>query len=208
MRRLCLELKNLRAYYYIPLVVLFLVVPLMMTASLKKYGPSFPSFTLTCQLYIPCFAPWWLLFILKDYFNSPGKELLFVYRQSRDSIMGILVTLWFLYVLHVLIVFGAAAFIYDFVWFLFVAIIIQSLFLTALAYFIAILLQNTFIPLIINFTYSLIFMLAGGNFPLNIFAEGFRDVSGLSKSASVSIAAFILLYVGLQMEKHLYKNSI
>ncbi|HQE23626.1 MAG TPA: hypothetical protein PLM20_06960 [Syntrophomonadaceae bacterium] len=105
-------------------------------------------------------------------------------------------------------VFGAAAFIYDIVWFLFIAIIIQSLFLSALAYFIAILLKNTFIPLIVNFTYSLIFMLAGGNLSLNIFAERLTDASSLGKYVWVSIAAFILLYGGLQMEKHLYKNSI
>jgi Na+-driven multidrug efflux pump len=75
-------------------------------------------------------------------------------------------------------------------------------------YFIAILLKNTFIPLIVNFTYSLIFMLAGGNLSLNIFAERLTDASSLGKYVWVSIAAFILLYGGLQMEKHLYKNSI
>lgn len=208
MRRLYLEIKNLRFYYSIPLVVLFILIPLNALATFKEAGDPFPSFVTICQLYIPCFAPWWPLFILKDYLNSPGKELLFVYKQSRDSLLGKMVVLWSLYVLHILLLFGAAAFLYEFVWFLFIAVIIQSLFLTALAYFLAILVQNTFVPLITNFTYSLIFMLAGGYAPLDIFAQGFRDVSSLDKSIFVLIAALVLLYAGFQMEKRLYKNSI
>lgn len=208
MRRLYLEVKSLRFYYFVPLVVLFILVPLTVIASLKQYGPSFSNFTVICQLYIPCFAPWWSLFVLKDYLNSPGKELLFVYKQSRDSLLGKTVILWVLYVLHILVVFLVASFIYNFVWFLFIAVIIQSIFLTALAYFLAILLQNTFVPLITNFTYSLIFMLAGGYSPLSIFVEGLRDASSLGKSIFVFIAALILLYFGFQLEKRLYKNSI
>jgi hypothetical protein len=208
MRRLYLELKNLRFYYFVPLVVLFVLVPLTVIASVKQYGPSFPSFTVICQLYIPCFSPWWPLFVLKDYLNSPGKELLFVYKQRRDSLLGKTVVLWVLYVLHILVVFFAATFLYDFVWFLFVAVVIQSMFLTALAYFLAILLQNTFVPLITTFTYSLIFMLAGGYSPLNIFTQGLNDASSLDKSVFVFIAAVIFFYVGYQMEKRLYKNSI
>jgi len=208
MRRLYLELKNLRFYYYIPLVVLFILVPLTAVATLKKASDPFPSFVTICQLYIPCFAPWWPLFVLKDYLNSPGKELLFVYKQSRDSLLGKVVILWILYVLHILVVFLAASFLYKFVWFLFIAVIIQSILLTALAYFLAILLQNTFVPLITNFTYSLIFMLAGGYSPLSIFVDGLRDASSLDKSVFVFIAALVLLYAGFQLEKRLYKNSI
>lgn len=128
-------------------------------ATLKKAGDPFPSFVTICELYIPCFAPWCLLFVLKDYLDSPGREFLFVYKQSRDSLLRKMVILWILYVLHILLVFSAAAILYDFVWFLFIAIIMQSFFLTALAYFLAVLLQNAFVPLITEFTYSLIFML-------------------------------------------------
>lgn len=208
MRRLYLELKNLRFYYFVPLVVLFILLPLTVLASLKQYGPSFPSFSVICQLYIPCFAPWWSLFVLKDYLNSAGKELLFVYKQTRDSLLGKTIILWVLYVLHILVVFFAASFIYDFVWFLFIALIIQGMFLTALAYFLAILLQNTFVPLITTFTYSLIFMLAGGYSPLNIFTQGLNDASSLNKMPGVLLVAVVFFYVGYQTEKRLYKNSV
>lgn len=208
MRRLYLELKNLRFYYFVPLVVLFILVPLTVLAALKQYGDSFPSFSVICQLYIPCFSPWWSLFILKDYLNSPGKEVLFVYKQRRDSLLGKTIILWVLYVLHILAVFFAATFLFDFVWFLFIAIIIQCMFLTALAYFLAILLQNTFVPLITDFTYSLIFMLAGGYSPLNIFAQGLHDIGSLNKMPVVLFAAVIFFFVGYQVEKRLYKNSI
>lgn len=68
--------------------------------------------------------------------------------------------------------------------------------------------RRCFVPLIAIFSYSLIFMLAGGYSPLNIFVEGLGDVSSLDKFVFVLVAAFIFLYAGLQMEKRLYKNSI
>ncbi|MEA1961487.1 MAG: hypothetical protein U9N81_09495 [Bacillota bacterium] len=122
--------------------------------------------------------------------------------------MGKAIILWVLYVLHIGAAFVAATFLYDFVWFLFIAIVIQSMFLTALVYFLTILLQNTFIPLITDFTYSLIFMLAGGYTPLNIFVQGLSNASSLNKMPAVFLVAVILFYVGYQLEKHLYKNSM
>ncbi len=94
--------------------------------------------------------------------------------------------------------------LFDFVWFLFIAVIVQSLFMIALAYFLSLLLQNTFFPLIINFTYSAIFNLALFTSPLSIFEI---DNDSTSKSAVVAAIAFILFYGGYQIEKRLYKNS-
>lgn len=86
MRRLYLELKNLRFYYYVPPVILFILVPLTVLATIKS-GGDFPECRLIAQLFIPSFAAWWPLFILKEYLNSAGKELLFVHKSGRDSLL-------------------------------------------------------------------------------------------------------------------------
>ena len=79
----------------------------------------------------------------------------------------------------------------------------------ALGYFLSLLFQNTFIPLIVNFAYSSIFMLAVLNSPLSIFYTGpFNNAGSLNKSAVVFVIALILFFGGYQMEKRLYKNSI
>jgi hypothetical protein len=210
MRRLYLELKNQRFYYFVPPVVLFILVPLTVLATIKSGGGSnFPECGTISQLFIPSFAAWWPLFMLKEYLNSPGKELLFVHKSGRDSLFSRMMILWAFFVLHVVIVFIYFASLFDFVWFLFIAIIIQSMFMIALGYFLSLLFQNTFVPLIINFAYSSIFMLVLFYSPLSIFEIGsFNNASSLSKSIVVAIIAFILFYGGYQIEKRLYKNSI
>jgi len=207
MRRLYLELKNQRFYLFVPPVILFILVPLTVLATIKGDGGNFPECATISQLFIPGLAAWWPLFILNEYLNSPGKELLFVYKSGRDSLVFKMIGLWAFFVLHVVIVFIYFTFLFDFVWFLFIAIIIQSMFLIALGYFLALLFQNTFIPLIINFAYSSIFMLVLFNSPLSIFEIGsFNNASSLSKSTVVAIIAFMLFYAGYQIEKHLYND--
>lgn len=210
MRRLYLELKNQRFYFFMPPLILFILVPLTVLATIKSgSGDNFPECGTISQLFIPSFAAWWPLFILKEYLNSPGKELLFVYKSGRDSLFLKMIALWIFFVSQVVIVFIYFTSLFDFVWFLFIAIIIQSMFMIALGYFLSLLFQNTFIPLIVNFAYSSIFMLAVLDSPLSIFEIGsFSNASSLNKSTVVVIIAFILFYGGYQMEKRLYKNSI
>ena len=210
MRRLYLELKNQRFYYFVPPVVLFILVPLTVLATIKSGGGSnFPECGTISQLFIPSFAAWWPFFILKEYLNSPGKELLFVHKLSKDSLFLKMFILWAFYLLHVVMVFIYFTSIFDFVWFLFIAIITQSMFMIALGYFLSLLFQNIFIPLIVNFAYSSIFMLAVLDSPLSIFEMGtFANAGSLNKSIVVVIIAFMLFYGGYQMEKRLYKNSI
>ncbi|PKM79677.1 MAG: hypothetical protein CVU88_05305 [Firmicutes bacterium HGW-Firmicutes-13] len=130
MRRLYLELKNQRFYFFVPPVILFILVPLTVLATIKSGdGSNFPECATISQLFIPSFAAWWPLFILKEYLNSPGKELLFVYKFGRDSLIFRMIILWAFFVLHVVIVFIYFTFLFDFVWFLFITIIIQSMFM-------------------------------------------------------------------------------
>lgn len=210
MRRLYLELKNLRFYYFVPPAVLFMLVPLTVLATIKSgAGNNFPECCTISQLFIPSFAAWWPLLILKEYLNSPGKELLFVYKISKISLFIKMLILWALYALHIVILFIYFTSLFDFVWFLFIVIIIQSMFMIALGYFLSLLFQNTFIPMIVNFAYSSIFILAFYYSPLSIFEIGtFDNASSLNKSAVVALIACIILYMGSQIEKRLYKDSI
>lgn len=210
MRRLYLELKNQRFYYFVPPIVLFILVPLTVLAALKGGASShFSECGTLSQLFIPSFAAWWPLLILKEYLNSPGKELLFIHKTNRDSLYWKMIILWVFYVLHVVIVFVYFTFLFDFVWFLFIAVISQSMFMVALGYFLSLLFQNTFIPLIVNFAYSSIFMLVLFYSPLSIFKiDSFSNTSSLNKSPVVVIIALILFFGGYQIEKRLYKNSI
>ncbi len=212
MRRLYLELKNQQYYYFVPLVVLFILTPLMVYATLKNSsGDCFPEFAFISQLFIPVFSAWWPLFIMKEYLNSPGKELLFSYRTGRDSLSVKMLILWAYYSLHVLAAFIYFSSIFDFVWYLFIAVISQSLLLIAAAYYLSLLFQNTFMPLILNFTYCLFFRLVEDfdHSPLNIFGQGiFNSTADLGKAAVLAAVALVILWCGFRIEKDLFKNSI
>lgn len=210
MQRLYRELKNQRFYYYVPPLILFLLVPLTVLATNKSGGGNnFPECAIISQLFIPAFAAWWPLFVLVEYLNSPGKEILFVYRSGRDNLFVRMILLWVFFILHVVIVFIYFTTLFDFVWFLFIAITIQSMFMIALAYFLSMLFQNTFIPLIIIIAYSSICMLALVYSPLSIFEMGtFADAGSLSKSPLVALITLLFFGGGYKIEKHIYKDFI
>lgn len=209
MRQLYLELKNLQFYYLVPPVALFVLLPLTVIATVNNgSGGNFSECGTISQLIIPSFSVWWPLFVLKEYLNSPGKELLFVHKGLYGLLIRMLV-LWGFFALHVTVVFIYFTTLFDYVWFLFVVVIIQSMFMIALGYFLSLLFQNTFVALIMSFSYSLVFMLALFYSPLSIFETGsFTKISSLSKSVVVAAVALVLFYMGFRIEERLHKNTI
>lgn len=208
MHRLYLELKSLRGFFFVPSVVLFIFTPLIVLASMKSGGGLAECGT-TAQLFVPGFAAWWPLFIIREYVST-GSELLFVYKFGiRNSLFFRMVFLWLFFIVHVAILFVYLHLLVGSVLYMFLAIIIQSLFMIALAYFLSMLLQNTFAPLIINFSYVSIFMLSFFYSPLSIFTVGsFASSHSLSKSVVAAILALLAFYCGYQIETRLYKDSI
>jgi hypothetical protein len=209
MRSLLLELKNQRGYCFVPVIVLFVLTPLVVLAMIKN-GGSFPECCTTSQLFVTSFAAWWPLFLLKEYLDSPGKELLFVYKSSDSGLLQKMIVLWLCYLLLMVILFCYFSTLFGFVWYLLIAVAVQSLFMIALGYSLALLCQNTFIPLIVNFAYCSVFMLAVFYSPVSIFQNfgDFTQAADLSKSPVVALIALLLFYGGYQIEKRLYKQRI
>lgn len=211
MRRLYLELKNLRWHFLVPLAALFLLIPLMVLATLRNAGggESFAECAIICQLFIPSFAVWWPLFVMNEYLSSPGKELLFVYKSWRDSLLLKMIILWALFATSTLLLFLYFTSLFSFVWLLFIAIISQSILLISLGYVLSLIGQNTFIALITNFAYSSLFILVWPNSLLSIYTIGYFDhATMLVKTGIIAMVSLALLFGGYQLEKRLYKNSI
>ena len=82
-RRIALHLKCLRFFSFVPLIVLFVISPLTFIPLLNHYGPSdaLYSFLLEyTQTVFPFFSVWWIIFISREYIESDGNELLFVFK--------------------------------------------------------------------------------------------------------------------------------
>lgn len=208
MDRLMLELKNLRFYFLIPYLTMILAA--FGVLAILKNSIDLSACADIIQIFVAGFAVWWPIFILKEYLHSPGKELLFVYKSAQDSLIVKMLLLWGLYALHVVVLFIYFSTLFQPVIYLLIATVIQCLFLIAFAYVLALLLQNTFIPLLFNFAYVFTFsMVVYSDSPISIFTRGAPDnPSILSTSVVVLALAAILFRVGYQIEKRLYKNSI
>lgn len=212
MRKLYLELKNLRLVFYVPPAVLLILVPFAVHATIRAVGEG-PINTLfgTCgaisQLFVTGFAAWWPILVLKDYVNSPGKELLFVHNSG--GLLPRMMVLWVLYGLGTLLVFVYLTSLFGFVWFLFCLTVSQSLFMISLGYLLSLLLKNTFVPLLINFVYVPAFLFSMPYSPLGIFELSMYDTTAtLSRSFVVAVVAIAFFGWGYWLEKRLYRHSI
>jgi hypothetical protein len=68
---------------------------------------------------------------------------------------------------------------------------------------------SNFLPMIVNFAWSSLFILAWFGSSLSIFETGrFDSIGSLDRSLVVAVIATVLLIDGYQVEKRLYKNSI
>lgn len=131
-----LHLKSLGKMTLIPVFVLDLLLPVYTYMSYKKYGVS-DEMLLNIQeitlMLIPLFSVWWVIFMLKEYVDSDGNELLYVNRfknKLTDAVM-----LFLLYFLNVLVIFIIYSIMFKEIWILFIIISEISLFFFGLSYF-------------------------------------------------------------------------
>jgi hypothetical protein len=173
--RLKLELKNLKWLYVLPILVTWALIPLLNQADYRMDNDPAYLYTLVCtaaQQYLPFFASWWPILILKDYLHAPGRELLYIYRTGRDSLLLRMLVLWAWFMLHASVLFVGYTCRFGNLLPFFGLLCAQTLFMVALGYCVAMLAHNTFLPLLLNLCYCLTFFLLleqskGGIFILN-----------------------------------------
>lgn len=209
--RLRLEVKSQRMFYFVPVIMVWILTPLVCYSYYLSTGCD-PQTTRyfavrTVQQFVPLFAVWWPVFVLKEYLNAPGNELLFVYRFGWDTLLMRMAALWIWYGLHWTVLYLFLAWLIPGIGLLYLLVLAQSFFLIALAYGVAMLTRNTFLPLVLTVLYSLACILF--EMPASIFVLN----SGLFAWAEILPAAVILplgaaIALGAyQLEKRLWKNG-
>lgn len=214
MKRCILELKNIKLYYIIPVIATCVLVPLIVVAEIVVNGcidvRSLVKMYEACQMYIPWFGVWWPVFIMKSYLNSPGKELLFIYRFKYDNLAARMILLWLWYCVHISILFLIMYFLFHQVMIFFLLVTSQSLLLICAAYLIAMISRNTFIPLIMTFGYCLVFWMIIRTPVLNIFVFDLQPDNPAFVFKAIWLTSIAVLFLGLGhlIERRLYKNRI
>ena len=87
LRTFMLSMLGMKYLLFVPLLVLWVVIP----ALVKMYSDMPGGQQITERIiqmvtgYIPLFAVWWNIFILKEYLDGPARELYYVYDLHRHS---------------------------------------------------------------------------------------------------------------------------
>lgn len=209
--RLRLEIKSQRGLYWVPVVIILLVVPLV---DYSLYLGVNRDMELTrihilraAQQFVPVCAVWWPSFVMREYINAPGNELLFVYRFGKDTILNRMLVLWGWHGLHWCLPAAFYFALFPQMAALFVLVLSQSFFLIALCYALSMLLRNTLIPLMGLVVYTLLCVIF--NFPFSIFsmASPLTEPAEALPAALMLLVGGVLLAVGYSLERRLLKDG-
>lgn len=83
-----LYLKNMGVLGWVPLAVINIFIPAVLVAGYLHYGSGSVELDVLAmqvtQALMPLFSVWWSLFLLRDYVESDGRELLHIAVQKRE----------------------------------------------------------------------------------------------------------------------------
>lgn len=154
--RLCYyNLKSLKLLYFVPLAVLFLLLPFLSFGYFLSYGwdeMTFYSTFMEMQQYIPFMATWWVIFGLREYAEGDGRELLRVY---KNGLLWDFFLIFFWYILHVAVLILLYGIFFENYWMDFLLFFIQSLVFAGSTFFLMLLCRTIAIPFLINVFYEI-----------------------------------------------------
>nr|MDD6334992.1 hypothetical protein [bacterium] len=151
--RLTLELKNLKAAFWLPLVVLYGVLPAFVAGTFLAHDGQvlmeerLYQTMLYVQMLVPLVSAWWPIMVYRDFLDAEGNELLCVFRSTTDNLLLRALVLWGYFMAYVLVVFFIFSFLWPRVAFFYFYTAVQCLMMISLAYALAMVSGNTFLPL-------------------------------------------------------------
>ena len=159
-RLIFLSLKSTKFFYFIPLVVLYILIPLSNYSNIKLLGveTSYIVVMNTAQRLIPILSVWWVFCLIREYIESDGNEVLYALRGKKqtNALSILMTTLW--YLLHVAVLYTIYSFLYENMAIEYIKIAIQSFFLVSLFYFVVYIFKSTSISFMMILIYYMMTM--------------------------------------------------
>lgn len=168
------HLKRLGAAYFVPHIVLFILLPLFSAGNIGYHGQNAHAFLLIFndfQRYIPFLGCWWIILGLSDCVEGPVAS---IFKLHRKSLLGDFILLFSWHIFHVAVLFSGYAFFLESYWAEFPVILIQSFFFASFGFFLLIASKNTMLPFVLLLGYEMISMLsnAGASLYISVFFTG------------------------------------
>ena len=129
-----LDLKNLGKYYFLPIIIMFIVVPTLLilkylaVKDIKILTTDMIAYT---ELFSAISSIWWIMMISRQYIEVDGNEILYVYKKMR---FGQVLILFLWYIVNISILFLGYSFFFENILSEYIKILIQSLFFISISY--------------------------------------------------------------------------
>ncbi len=205
------DFKNLRGYYFVPIFVLFILIPVLTAGMVKMSGSVGNAYFLVfreIEKYIPIFSVWWITFIFREFIEGEGNEVLYCTGKSSGVKVYQVLTMFVWYIFHVSILFLGYSMFWDNVFLEYVKTVIQSFFFTSFAYMLIYVLRSTTISFMLLFVYELFMLFINSEIVkyLSIFQKGeiMAVDSFLQKYLLIIIISIMLIFAGVYKNKKFY----
>ncbi len=154
-QRLIYHLKSIGKLAFVPIIVVDIIIPIVNFYTYMQGGIQELRFNiiLLAQNFIPFFSVWWIIFVLREYVESDGKELLYV-NKSRSKFTDILY-LYILYCINMFFIFIIYNLIIPKMIYECIRIFSISMFYFGITYSFIYLTNSTTLSLMLNLIYTI-----------------------------------------------------
>lgn len=215
--RLIYHLKSLGKLKLVPLIIIYILTPFMCylncradlnvdkEAALRSFQIQFITME---QSFLFFFSVWWIIFILRDYIEADGNELLYV-NKSRNKMIDLLYPYIF-YLANVFILCTIVSLINGDLRYEFIRIVSISIFYVGMTYMVVYLTRSITITLMVNLVYTLVNISKEG---ADIIFPYYYDVNNkpltygayMSVCLPLLIVGIFMLIVGTILNKKMLK---
>lgn len=202
--RFLLLLKALHFNIYIPIIFINIIIPLLSLIFYLRKGINDEFSTNIYQLYqifIPFLSCWWIIFILRFYYEEPWAEILFV-NFDKNKLLDIF-PLFLIMLLDITLTSLPYFFIIEKFSFYFLRIILVCFFYFGFSYSITMISKSitpTLIGLIVYTLSNIISPLPGTVFPFYYSPETLTNI--FLCEVPLALAGIVLTAIGLYIIKH------
>lgn len=201
------HLRKLGFLYFVPLIILYILIPFLSGGYISYYGigeNSFSRIFFDFQKMIPFMGTWWPIFGLADYADGNASELLRVYKKTVLPDF-LLLLIW--YVLHACILFMAYSIFLENYWMDFLLIAVEIFLFSALSFFLLFATRTVLVPFLTILLYE-IFAFLSNTGPLqyvNIFS--LSRITAWEQLITPYLYLFLLSIVFIFLGDRFYKSN-
>ena len=148
--------KNIGILRFVPFVILDILIPLVNIGSYRQNGLTDVfqrEIISTAFMFLPFFAAWWPTFILREYIESDGNELLAFFHNKRQESLCVFTLL--IYLANVSVLFLVYIKLFPTLKLFYLWILIICVFYFSLSYFMSFATKSTTLTLMSGLIYAI-----------------------------------------------------